>query len=587
MRSFIGLILVFGVVGFPQGAHALPSESNPSVLDSLFFAAMESIQARDLGEASERFDAVKQRAYDFGYENLSVHSVRLLELANGRDDFNETETAYLVRRAVMLSPGDARIVLAAASYYQTIGIPEALGYGWKALTLLPKTPTVVISMMLNVLFVGLVAVTVALFLVCVVQLVCNIERVISAMMIVVPDGFRGITGPLVTFIALVLPLFGGLLVAIAGWALLLSFSLRSCRSLALLTAVFVLCWARAIPILETLGARIQSELVRAVEEVNNGNYSPFFKERLLEAVERNPRDPVLNLTLARELTRQGALEDARVRLETSLSFSELADDPTLRSALKLQLGTVAFLSGQYEQAKTIFSEEERAGNDSLPVLFNLAQSHLALLDTAQHREFFNRAGDADRAELKRLQEVEAGGDAAMRKLASFSLPSWRKYLPYLGSIHAGDDAQALFSQYRRMQLTTSLMRGGSEQVLLAFGGILVLISIWLMVRRRRPMRLAASTPLLLARPRSRIWLFLPAGAFVAGEAPSIGVLLLGIFVACSMVALGRPTELFEIAPAGNSLQTFWFAVVIFNFTLLLISSLIFSDRFGHATKAEF
>ena len=557
-------------------AKSVAVSSEPQ-LSRAYYQALISIYEEQFGEAATSLKKLKSTAVDLGYINLPDYSFELLNRATAALNNGKREQAiFLVNHAVALSPEDARVNAVAATFHSLVGFKSAAGYAWTSFRFLMRHPIMLVGIVLNIFFVSLAAITISLFIVCMVQLIRSGELLFNTIAGELPRWMMGV-GAIVGLLALfLLPIFGGILCATSCWGLALSRCKPSCRWLGAIAGALTLCWGVAIPVISTVGFNTESEANRVVEDINNFSFTPRGEEFIRRQLVLTPDDPLILFALGELFHLKGRYAEAQQAYQEVLKRTT-GDEP-LNIASKMNIGAVAFRDKQYQKAKEVFTELETSNHTSFELYYNLARTHMALLDTNAHRDYYAKAREISES---RISEIEAEGSEDHQQTLMLLVPI-SFYAPLVTRSIILSDQQAFERATKNEQLLAStLFAGGSIPVLLVAG---VFFSVLGVLSRMKPPKRYEFHADQICRHGSRLWTALPAGFFVAGDHPVFGSGVLACFLALLMLAFEAPISFYGHFPVEISFKACCILAAVILFCLLGLISM--TGRFSpHAQQS--
>lgn len=534
MRTFSALISFFlvALAVFPAQASAAEELATAS-FERRFSEANRLLNDDRFAEGAEVLDGLLLAAQERGFTGLGGYALAVLKRVPLLEANGElTEAAYLVRRAVALAPEDPWVLFAASGHFRLLGYSEALQLAVRGCVAGLKSPPTVVGLAFNALIIGLVALTLASMMVVLVQLVCNVKRVLINATKKTSVYTKGLLGPILLLAIMLLPLFGGLLFALGCWALVLSRCIKECRGLGVLVGGVILTWGLSLSVLQTFYLQLQSPLNTVLAHMKGASFY-VGDLAILEEAARTSREPALQFALGAALTREGRLGEA------GQLYAELvaAGDPDaageISAAALLNRGAILFNQGMVQEAKELWLQAERAGDTSFELWHNLAQAHLVLLDTAGHREYYQRAMDEDASRLQTIDQTAVDGKSAVLFVGTSAWPYLRRFFRPVPAEEAalyGDRVE------KQRAVAQTLLASGSNVRICLWGGLILLLSIGASRRGRGDFYRYRDGAL----EHSGIWLLLPAGPFMVGNKPGVGLLLLGALIALLMLGLGEP-----------------------------------------------
>ena len=540
--------------------YASADDASPQkVLDHLFLQGINDINANRFAEASGKFTELQKAAAQRGLENLPSFSVALIERAEAMLGTNEREkAAFLLRRAEELSPRDPKVLFALSRFSEVTGAGSAFSFGLQALRYSLSSPLVVGTFLVNIFLVGLVALTLSLGLVCVVQFVRSTDLVFARVSKVLPQYCRGVlSGPLV-FALMILPAFGGILLAIVCWSVVLSRSVPSCRRLALAAGLVTAAWGLSLPLAAALLGTLGSRSAAVVSELNSMSYSPDAAEVLASS---EPA-PLLVFAKAQSLYFDGQFEAARA------GFRKIASkgDAALTRMVEANVAAISLAEQNAAAAKTDLLQLESDSGPSFESSYNLALVSLAELDTEAQRKFYEQARAIDPGRLARLESLTEGHALPLLTAAPKKL-----FLPFL--LHSFDPDSATERSARRAResaVAAALVFGAGPTFLVVLG---TCISFFGLLRRK-----PEEAPAALAVSIGALWKVVPGGRALCGEYPASGACLLAVFLGFLLAGTGVPVHLVPVAAVARDSSNVFFAAAAVLVVIAQLFSLLLAKR---------
>ncbi|MCB0346845.1 MAG: tetratricopeptide repeat protein, partial [Bdellovibrionales bacterium] len=432
-------------------------------------------------------------------------------------------------------------------FFETIGRPDAIQFLREGFSMLPEQPSSAVPVMLNVLVVSLVAFTLAFFMTCLVQVIVNSTAIIKRFNRRLPVRVRGLLGPPMLILLLGVPIFGGLLVVIGCWALILSRCVRSCRWLGFSAGALALAWWFCVPVLQAGGGQSREPINRTLENVRNQSYGEFDETIIMAGLQTRNVDPLVAFTLGLQYLRGGKVDMAEKIFAKVRHAQDVARAEVFRQASLINLGVIEYQRSNLEEALRLFKAAETQGAKGYELYHNMAVVYLAQVDTVKHREYYDKAREY-------AHELEGSVDEST--VLTVNVPLSEYYYRFLKPVAGRSPEQAAKDKAAEMQLFESLMLGGSPTVLFIWA--LVLIGLGAVNFRS----IGASRYLLAdgAQSPSLAWALVPGGYFGAGRHPGTCIIVLGIFMLVVMLAMGEPNIHYEVVAGELPLQEILFFV---------------------------
>ncbi len=524
-------------------ADTLLEQGKPS-FHKLFYSGVRNIYNNKFVEASTYFKELHRLARLDGYKNLSMYSFQLLEIAKRQlNKENRAEARYLAREAIELSPEDARVYFAAATLGANIDGTSIFDYIRSGMLFMVRQPTILVTVGLNTLLVGLVAVTLSYLIVAVVQLATNYRRIFYSIAKILPRSFAGTLGPIFLLVLLAAPLYGGILTCIACWSVLLAVSLRPTRWLPLLAGVLILSWALSVRVISVASQNVHTPLNKALENAAALNYVPRDKTIIEDALEQNPLDPLLEFSYGTILLHEGNITFAKTYYEQALKHAYR--NRYLRALSNANLGVIAYKLKDFPSALQHFTQAEADGVKGFELYRNMSLTYLAQADVANHRSYYTLLKDNYGDELREQENLE--GDIQEILMLGAGRMDLIKRLFIPPPPHQKDIRMAMTQ--REEKLLSPLIKGGSWVNCMGLGiGMVVLgmlISVWVKGRRRVLTYEGRSVGHYFP---SLVWLLMPGGYFAAGRNPITGVMIIASIMALAMLFFDAPVVMLKVFP---------------------------------------
>ncbi len=552
---FLGTVFTFNTVRADSAASPSPEQQQVTTpvkvdlaarLEAKFYAGLNSVSDKQFEKATAHFKELGEEAHKAGYLNLPQFSIELIEKArqearSGR----RAQAEYFISQAVGLSPEDAQVHLIAASFHGILPGSSTLGYLLTGISLLSRSPSTTVPFLLNFLILGLMGTTLGLLVLCVVQIACYGEAILVGMSRIVPLPLRGLAGPVSFLVLLFIPPLFGIFAALACWTLVLGRFVRHCRALPLVCGILVVAWGAMLPLIDSLSARVQSRAILAFERINNAGFSSGDRDEIIRAFNAHPSNPFLLFAFGHVLKGEGRLDEAeRVYLRT---LNLTTSGSYLNRAALVNLAAVKHLQGQDGEAKEILVKAETQGEQGFELLYNMAQVNLNLLEMEGYRKYYNRLKDLDGERLSIIESKLAPLGETVKYALLAPVSSGAVY----GNILAGDGLLGLskpLGYEKSDRLARQMLAGGSCLKLIILGVVVLMLALF--AAKNRYEAAALERFVSTSSKPSFVWLFMPAGMYLAGRQPLRGLILLSILIGLVSAGLGKPIELLSILPTA-------------------------------------
>ena len=353
-----------------------------------------------LAEASDRVRELNQLKIEAGYDSMESYSLSLLrkgyeELQAGRRD----NAAFFERKVFELSPHAPRIQLKAAWLSRELGSALVATRLMSALRALSGSSQVGLMLVKEAPARVLWALSLGLYVLLLVYLLAHMQGLARGLMAHLPVRSRGVSGPILTALAVAAPLYFGPLCAVAVWALLATFVLQERKIFIRIAGLLLLLWGAFLPLRAQLQYMLADDQAQLLLAELSGDFRPEVAQenRWREIKKVHLTNGVLSLGLGSALLRRGEYEAARL----ALNKAEMLVGRS--GASRALLGLAAIGVGDMPSAQTLFSEAQALGANSIEFLFDYSKIKFTLLDTVESKRLLQRAIAAN---LERATELE-------------------------------------------------------------------------------------------------------------------------------------------------------------------------------------
>ena len=505
-----------------------------SLIDGLktqWAAVCEAIQRGELRLANELISSLEAKKAELGYSSLEDYSLFLLASAEQKFSAGDREAAsFLIRKAWQLSPTSGSVLIRSVRLAHLTGAGAPEDVFLRAVKALISDKEFLTKVLKGLIYPFLWALSLALYVTIVFSFCREADVILQKIARLMPVRIRGIITPFVFLMILVTPCFFSLLWCLWFWSLLIYVFIPWRRWVAFMVAVVLGLWAALIPIRENLDLRLAEQGIRTLLRASSGNYSFMDRSALQKLAADRPLDAAVHFVYGQVLRREGKYEEARrAFLRAAALWREGKPFP------KVELGILAFLSGDASQADQYFSEAEAAGVRSAAFFFNYSKVKFDLMDTAASRALLAQANKNDPELVAGLQTREGTlGFRSGQSIAEISLPL-KDLLPSL--VASIPDAQRLHDA------VAMVVMPGVRPLAISGLAMILLLGFFLVGAKER-----SSWRSMLYRHysmpgvvRCMFWL-VPGGAWVRMGRPAVGALLLTMILLAGMPILGWPAE---------------------------------------------
>lgn len=556
-----GCLLLFTAIFFRTAvcsAQSLPKvdktpdrNTGPSIFLSEYQAAVKAWDEGARDRANEQFKQIKRDGEKRGYAGFPQFSDLLLDWAKAQRDKGDIDAARsLAEQARMLSPGDSLISFRAAILFAQ-GASQFAALAPLLVSAVSESPRIGAGLFGHFLLIALIAATLSLFFVAVMQLVGSRRLLVE--LALAPERrsrFRGFITLIVLFVVLVAPLWSGIFLSLAVWSLILGSTARRARWLLSLTGALVVGWSLILPMVQRLDTQVRSPVSGAVERINLRQFEALDGDVLARSIGRNA-DNRLFFTLAVSSLLNADYETAAKQFAAIAASADLGTE-LWKSSILNSAAAKLFLHDA-KGADEILSDLEKQTGITFEIAADLAIAKLQQLDMAEHRHYYQRAVELD---ADRVHSIEAGNEEAL-PVQFITLN--RKAL--FGRLFAStvEPPEAFAAQRSSRERVLKMASPfSSERATLLFGVALMALGVVLAEQRAKPRRQRWRTLQLESQRPSRVWFVIPAGGYAVGEKPISGFLLLTILIGLGLAAFEQPVALLSTVGLKTNLQILFF-----------------------------
>lgn len=465
--------------------------------------------------------------------------------------------AFLLRTAIRLSPESPRLLLVASRTAFAEGIPGGWDALRRALSVLPLSPALTVSLGSDLFVVMLLSLTMGLFLLAACQLAASGAQLIEGIGDILPGNCRGILAPVILALVLIAPLPFGILSALAVWCFVVAIFLPSCRWCGALAGVTALSWALLMPVSQAILPRVHSELHTVVEEVNGGAFLPKAESVLtygIRAGELPAAVAMMQLFLRDQKLEQA--ESVGLKILTNPRLGE-----SLRRTVYVLLGQTAFHSGKFDLAKEFLSRAAELGEQSFELSFYLSQTAVASANLPEHEKYYAEANAIDPGRLRDL----IIGDSRTPPLSTAPVSFQELARPLLRPLPGASARQSLFED-----LEGRLFPVAGELNRLWFTGTILIAGFFVRFRERLYLRFRS----IKQGERHSVWRFVPGGALLASSRPVLGAGVVTVGIVLLFLAADSPIRTTVLGAVTSPAQLAFalLAFIVFFAPALLLSN---------------
>jgi len=557
------------------------NESPNLVLREDFSRAMVALKNDKYADVSRALDELAFSASVRGYSNLPDFSKILLDRASrfsGKDSYEKVR--FLVTQSAMLSPGDARILMSASTFYKDIGMTKSLQYFYSALRVLPKQPVFFATIALNTSLVFLMALTISFFFASIIQMLSLSARIHRGLVSLSPWNFRGILPPICLFALFVIPLYGGILFAMGVWSIVLACSKSSKKTFGarkmfgISIAALCLLWGFGMPAITTVGYNLKLDSTGVFEDINRFGFSPRGEKYVLSALEEKPSDLMHLFSHGIISKLKGLPKLAEERFETVMSLS--SPGTYIYNASQANLGVLDYEDGNYKRAFKVFKNVEARGQSDFELYYNMANVSTLVFREDLHSLYFNKAKAVDSTRLETLV-----GEANLTpKALLYPAPNYLLYSLLFKPVSETNKSHAVSIQEGQQKIFSYLVFGADSKGIILFG-LIVALGVLLLPKFARQ----RSRDFKKSNAEKVNWSLFPGTAPLAGDRPVLGALVLSVSLAFLLAGVGTPLNFYGNFNSANSLakEALIFSILVFLLTAFLFG---FFRKFSRSANHE-
>lgn len=525
----------------------------PSTLDqvSTFWRqALQGMKSNDLKVVNDAVLEVERLRTHAGYRSTEDYSLALIRagevaLTKGKLD----EAAFYTRWAVRLSPDSPRVLLDSAPMVYYTGVGSGFANVWTALTHLPSSPVLCITLVTKSIYPVLLAITIAAYLILVLYIVFWISDILRGMAGYFSPYIRGLATPLATVGLLAAPLSFGPLICAVAWSLVLWISDRRRRWPCFVTGTLLIMWSVIAPVREKLLQWSEIPGTQVILDVTSGTLGGIDTFELEKHVQSAPDDGAAWYVLAQLKRKAGRYSEAVSALTRADKYLPG------NTSVSVELATVSALQGDLARARQLLDDAGKAGESSAEFYFNRSKIEMAQLDMGAARTSLLEAQRLDPELVRGLKarEDSIGSDSAVT-YADPRLSMWDLFNTFSTTEVPEGDAAA-----------RALLPGFSGKTAGGLGLALILAGL-IPISSRRSRRVspyyAEYVPNNIALTIMRL---VPGGEWVVENKPVKGLAILSVAVLAAMPLAAWPADarsVLEHLPNVAASYTVIFAIVL-------------------------
>lgn len=529
----------------------------PSLFGDQWGVVLTYISRNAIRPAHDALLELNRMRIAHGFEALEDFSIQLLQIAEVKMTENDTETAaFLIRKALLLSPNSPRVLFESASMMKITGDGTFAGNLIAALKESLNHPGLMAGLAVHIAYPLLWSLTLGFYVILLLYLVFSVRVSVRAISGYFPMFLRGVFAPLVVFLAILAPCAAGPLWSIAVWTVLLLLAHSEKRWLSFAIGTLFVLWATIVPIRENVDHWLQDPGIQTMLNVASGYYSPGDKKQLEELVKQRPDDGVAFYMYGQLLRRLGEYELANAAMLRSEFL--LGEQPWTKAAR----GLIQYLMGHNELAMKLMDEAENRGMSGAAFYFNRSKISFELMDTERSKEQYRIASRADAALTQVLSERERLlGDDSKKAMAEISLPL-RKVLRS-ALVPVGSGASDIDS------IIKLLMPGTNPVVMMGIGSALILWALMVGRNVKRARFISCYESFKHSHLVVCFFRCIPGGSWVLSGEPFKAVFIVSLLIFMCMPLVLWPKQGAFILDATNSYHEFY-CLAVAGLTLALI-----------------
>lgn len=525
----------------PVSAAPAPAQLDVEEISRRFYRGVnEAIAGNGILSGSE-FVAVRDQLAALGYNGSSEFSRRLVEAGVTRYEAGDKDAASsLFQSAILLAPNSPQILLAAASYPSVMGFSRSLELLSSGLFALLHDPTACARLFVNFCLILLVAMTLALALMFVIQITRNGDTLLVALGRRLPIRVRGYLAPLLLAILTTLPLKLGIVGAIGCWSLLLAFLLPRRRRLAVSAGLIILSWGLSLEYLAGASLNLGSSTGVVVANQAAGLFAPGDEQSFGAMLPELSKRYLGALLGGQSELRSGRPEHAE---QYFISARDRAHSPNERLAALIGLGAAMYQQNRFAEARTIWQVGETLQIESYELNYNLANASMALLDVEAHRRYLKNAAAIDYSRAFAAEQLETD----RRPAVTMSAPWWSVFKEMIQPLGENARTESVVVAADRQALLGTMLPIRRSGAVAIFGALIFLCGLFFKRPPEIPRHGRATGD---GEKPSKIWAAFPAGRELAGERPLVGTAVLALILALGLAYVEVPIHLFSIRAGG-------------------------------------
>ncbi|MCC6933686.1 MAG: hypothetical protein IT292_10615 [Deltaproteobacteria bacterium] len=541
---FVGVLsfLLFTSATYAEESAAVVTKApskHISIFDAYFYEGLNAYFDKKTTETAEKWELLREEGEKKGYHNFPDFSAIILEQAKfaiAHKEFSDAQ--FLINKALSLSPQRAQIHLSVATFYQTIGIGQAIGHVSSGLKLAIHDTYVLIPLLRNFLLLALFALSVAFLVFAIIHVCVQRELIINKLSLRIPEQHRRWLTPTIFYLLNALPLLLGLFPALAIWSIVLAHHVYHCRKLAIYVSVIILCWAVLLPVFENVSQQAIHPLAKAMGNISLFSYSSEDLKILQEYLAQNPDDPMALVLLGQKSLIDGNLTDADKYLSRYL---QLPGKLEFMTPVNVNLGITYLMQNQAELASAQLIKAELQ-ETSVQFFYVYAQLMLQQLNTKQNADYYQKALKRDKDWLMTNEQYLQDNLA----IASRSLPVLAQVFFYLQP-HPLAPQEVPHGALNT--LVGTMAHFHSNFALYSLGFITLffaVISSRISYRSRNRSNQKNKAKLALRETISVVWLIIPGGYHLRSSYPFVGTLNFAILLMLLTFRYNEPSGMFPI-----------------------------------------
>lgn len=401
-------VLFFINLFFAFNAHS-EEHNNPAILKELnevWQLALSEIQDGKHSIASMDLDKVDRLRIKAGYDGLEEYSLLLIQEAAKRVKRDEIdEPAYLVKRALQLSPMNPEVILRSIAIVDKTGVMSTKDLIISFFESIVRSPKFILSCIVSCFNPFLWAVTIGLYIVCCLFCIYHFKSLCAGICDYIPKKYWHSHAPLFVCLLLIVPVLFGPIWCLVFWSFLVHLCHKEKHSITHITGLCLIGWGVLSPVNNGLTNWINDEGIKSVLRVVEGSFSSFDIGRFKSITDRKGDNPIVWYAYAQYLKKTGQFIQAK---DAFKKVEELLPD---MPQTKVQKANIEYLLGNLQEAEVIYEQLIEDGLKTPEIYYNYSKILFDLIKTEKSKSYLTKAFEMDRdlVNTLKMHEDDAGG----------------------------------------------------------------------------------------------------------------------------------------------------------------------------------